>query len=90
MHLDHQDGPWDAWAETVNERLAWLHDAVEGVTSQVSHNARIVQEGLVLLKEQTKTYQAGLKTHLEAQVAQVFEQIQQTTRQNEKNTREKN
>ena len=42
------------------------------------------------LKEQTKTYQAGLKTHLEAQVAQVFEQIQQTTSQNEKTTRENN
>ena len=86
MHLDHQDGLWDAWAETVDERLAWLHDAVEGTTSQVSHNATIVQDGFVLLKEQTKTYQAGLKTHLEAQVAQVFEQIQQTTSQNEKTT----
>ena len=61
MHLDHQAGPWDAWAETVDERLAWLHDAVEGTTSQVSHNATIVQDGFVLLKEQTKTYQAGLK-----------------------------
>ena len=44
----------------------------------------------MLLKEQTKTYQAGLKTHLEAQVAQVFEQIQQTTSQNERTTRENN
>ena len=88
MHVDHERDQWDAWAETVDARLGWLHQVLEETNNKTTHNATVVQYGFVLLKEQTKTHQTELQKHLEQQLTQAFEQIQTAASQRERSAQD--
>ena len=44
MRLEHEYCRWDAWAKTVDARLAWLHNALGETNLQAAHSATVVPD----------------------------------------------